>query len=161
MTTKNKNIDRRSSISKICKVGIFGILASTVKTQPSIAKEPTTPESMARAFADIRYELEDPNGGIPTLQNAIEKKDWVNVKEFTKFYDTEFRKAKMVKARKMFPDSNMRGESLQLCNNVTFDLIGINRASRVDDMDEAMKYLEELKQDVRSFMEYEKKIVFP
>ena len=157
------NMDRRASIAKLSSGTLFGIFATVITPQPSFAKskEPVTPESMAKAFADVRFELEDPSGGIPALQKAIETKDWEDVKGFTKFYDLEFRKAKMVKARKMFPDSEMRGETLQLCNNVTFDLIGINRASRVEDQNEALKYLDELKEDVKAFLEYEKKVVIP
>lgn len=150
-------MNRRSYVQKISFMTFGGVL--TLNNQPSFAKEPVTKESMAKAFADVRFELEDPTGGIQILAQAIDEKDWENIKESTKFYDLEFRKAKMVKARKMFPDSDMRGESLQLCNNVTFDLIGINRASRVEDSESAYKYLEELKTDVTKFLEYESKVV--
>ena len=153
--------DRRSSISRISTATFFGAVLSGILPQSSFAKEPVTSETLAKSFAEIHFELENPNGGIALLENAIKTKDWANVKEFTKFYDAEFRKAKMVKTRKMFPDPDMKGEALQLCNNVTFDLIGINRASRVEDVDSALKYLDELKGDISTFLDYESKITLP
>jgi len=162
-TKLNMNMDRRTTLSKISSATLFGILSSAYTPTPAHAKskEPVTKESMAKAFADIKYELNDPDGGIPKLQLAIEKANWEDVKGFTKFYDLEFRKAKMVKARKMFPDSDMKTETLTLTNNVTFDLIGINRASRAEDQNEAFKYLEELKGDITAFLAYEDKVVIP
>lgn len=44
---------------------------------------------------------------------------------------------------------------------MTFDLIGINRASRPgqEDKDEQLRYLQELKSDVEKFLELESTIV--
>jgi len=48
-----------------------------------------------------------------------------------------------------------------MSNAVTFDLIGINRASRPgkENAEEQNRYLEELKKDVERFLELEKTIV--
>ena len=47
-----------------------------------------------------------------------------------------------------------------MSNAVTWDLIGINRASRPgkEDREEQLRYLEELKSDVAKFLELEKTI---
>lgn len=158
---ENENSNRRSALSKISSATMFGISCLSTHSLPAEAKakEPVTAEAMAAAFAAVRKELDDPEGGIAKLGSAIDKKDWTEIKEFTKYYDLEFRKAKMVKARKMFPDKDMKGEALPLCNNVTFDLIGINRAARAEDLVSAMQYYESLKKDVSSFLVYESKVV--
>ena len=72
-----------------------------------------------KAFDVIRYELEDPNGGVAYMQSCVDKVDYAALLEFTKGYDLELRKAKMSQAKKKF---KMGGElPTQLCNNVTFD----------------------------------------
>ena len=45
---------------------------------------------------------------------------------------------------------------------MTFDLIGINRASRPgkENREDQLRYLEELKKDIAKFLELEKTIVF-
>ena len=75
--------------------------------------------------------------------------------QYTKKSDAYFRKAKLGKARKLLTDDKLRsGESLYLSNAVTFDLIGINRASRPgkQNKDEQLRYLTELKDDIEKFL---------
>ena len=80
--------------------------------------------------------------------------------EFTKEYDLEFRKAKMVKARKFLTSKEDKEKGVMLCNAVTFDLIGMNKGCRVGqrNMDQVRKYYDELKIDVQSFLDLEKSI---
>ena len=81
--------------------------------------------------------------------------------EYTKESDAYFRRAKLGKARKLLTDKNFKDGALQLSNAVTFDLIGINRASRPgrESTEEALRYWEELKGDVEKFLELEGTIV--
>eukprot|EP00565_Helicotheca_tamesis_P003120 CAMPEP_0185723662 /NCGR_PEP_ID=MMETSP1171-20130828/427_1 /TAXON_ID=374046 /ORGANISM="Helicotheca tamensis, Strain CCMP826" /LENGTH=147 /DNA_ID=CAMNT_0028391399 /DNA_START=285 /DNA_END=728 /DNA_ORIENTATION=+ len=126
-------------------------------------KEPITAETVADAFNAVRYELEDPNGGAAYLEQKISEKDYAALFEFTKYYDLEFRKAKMGRARKLLTDKALKDEAVLMCNAVTFDLIGINRASRPGQQsaEEAKKYLEEMKADIRKFLDLESTIVIP
>lgn len=147
------------------KMGL--ILLSTVAStaNPSFAhakktKEPMTPEKVTAAFAAVREQLESPDGGIQELKSLIDKEDYDAIREFTKTYDLEFRKAKMVKARRLITAKDDKERGLYLSNSVTFDLIGINRGSRLgkEDISEVKKYWEELKADVTNFLELEKGI---
>ncbi len=71
----------------------------------------------------------------------------------------------MGKARKLLSRAGCRKEvtdaALGLSNAVTFDLIGINRASREGRVneEEGRRYLGELRGDVERFLELEKEIV--
>eukprot|EP00586_Coscinodiscus_wailesii_P023040 CAMPEP_0172504818 /NCGR_PEP_ID=MMETSP1066-20121228/181618_1 /TAXON_ID=671091 /ORGANISM="Coscinodiscus wailesii, Strain CCMP2513" /LENGTH=148 /DNA_ID=CAMNT_0013281173 /DNA_START=307 /DNA_END=753 /DNA_ORIENTATION=+ len=135
--------------------------ALTLPTAAANAKEPITAEDIRVAFSAVRSELESSSGGISVLEAAVSKREWENVKEFTKYYDLEFRKAKMGRAKKMMSDKKMKEDATMLCNAVTFDLIGINKAARVEDFDSAEKYLKELKDDISSFLAFEEKVVAP
>eukprot|EP00957_Ditylum_brightwellii_P125582 9572408-Ditylum_brightwellii.AAC.1 len=69
----------------------------------------------------------------------------------------------MGRARKLLTDKALKDEAVLMCNAVTFDLIGINRASRSgqEDSEVAMKYLVEMRADLKKFLELESTIVIP
>mmetsp|Transcript_378 Transcript_378/g.419 ORF Transcript_378/g.419 Transcript_378/m.419 type:complete len:224 (+) Transcript_378:83-754(+) len=165
----NENIPitptRRHAFKKMGSLLLLSTAASTVN--PSVAqakksKEPMTPEKVTAAFAAVREQLESPEGGIQELKSLIDKEDFDGIREFTQMYDLEFRKAKMVKARRLITGKDELKRGLYLSNSVTFDLIGINRFSREgkEDISEVKKYWEELKTDVINFLELEKGIDF-
>jgi len=162
----NGDSNKMKNTSTLNRRSIFKTFVSSASLisipSPAYAKkkEPSTPETIANAFARVRNELISPDGGVAKLESYIETGKWAEIKEFTKIYDAEFRKETMGRTRKLLPDGKMRGDSIQLCNNVTFDLIGINRASRVGDKDEAKKYLQALKDDIAIFLELEGKVVW-
>jgi len=164
----NENIPvspiRRHAFKQMGSI-LISTAASTVN--PSFAhakksKEPVTPEMVKAAFAAVREQLDSPDGGIQELKSLIDKEDYDAIREFTPTYDLEFRKAKMVKARRLITGKDEIDRGLYLSNSVTFDLIGINRNSRLgkEDIGEVKKYWEELKTDVTSFLEMEKGIDF-
>jgi len=132
---------------------------------PAYAKEPPPPitqEAVTEAFDAIRYELTNPSGVVGTLTNLInDGNSYEEVMQYTKESDAYFRKAKIGKARKLLTDKEIKSGSIQLSNAVTFDLIGINRASRPgqEDKDVQLKYLDDLKKDIEQFLELEKTIV--
>jgi hypothetical protein len=116
------------------------------------------------AFQSIKNELSPDipfvemgkGGGVPYLEGLIQSSNWPEVKEFTKFYDSEFRKAKLGYVRKKIMTSKAQQQQATLMSNaVTFDLIGINRAARAQDQTEALRYLGELKNDITTFLQYE------
>lgn len=80
--------------------------------------------------------------------------------QYTKESDAYFRRAKIGKARKLLTNKDLKGDAIGMSNAVTFDLIGINRASRPgkENKEEQMKYLEELKTDIAKVLELEKTI---
>lgn len=100
-------------------------------------------------FDVIRYELTNPKGGVAYMQACLQRNDFPALLEFTKQYDQVLRKSAMGKAKKLVPDTLMKEQATLASNAVTFDLIGINRASRKgqENKEEALKYLQELVND--------------
>ena len=121
---------------------------------------PPTKETVVATFDPIRYELQNPNGGVATIQKRIDDQDWAGVMEFTKGYDLELRKARMGKAKKLLATKEDKEKATEYANAVTFDLIGINRNSRPgqENVEGANKYLQELREDVSKFLELESTI---
>jgi len=166
-TTNRENnestLSRRNMISKISSLTVSVIatnLNNFVLPAQAANKEPITKEVITSAFAAVREQLESPTGGIATLGKYVESSDYINILEFTKFYDLEFRKAKMVKARKFITNKDAKEKGLYFSNAVTFDLIGMNRGSRKgqENIDEVKKYYGELRSDVLNFLDLEKGI---
>ena len=117
-----------------------------------------------KAFDDIRFELEDPAGGVATMQAAVDKEDFDALFEFTKEYDLEFRKAKMQTAKKKFKMNLASTGGIdvqQILNNVTFDLIGMNKSCRKgqQNIELTRKYLAELKVDIQKFLDLQSTIL--
>lgn len=83
--------------------------------------------------------------------------------QYTKESDAYFRRAKLGRARRLLTDKDLKGEAVQMSNAVTFDLIGINRASRPGKRDKEVqdRYLVELRTDIEKFLELEGTIVIP
>mmetsp|Transcript_22155 Transcript_22155/g.31657 ORF Transcript_22155/g.31657 Transcript_22155/m.31657 type:complete len:208 (-) Transcript_22155:186-809(-) len=140
------------------------ILTTTLAPQASLAKEAIeiTPTLVTETFTTIRNELTSPTGLISTLTTLIDNGSFEEIIQYTKESDAYFRKAKLGKARKLLTDKNVKDEAVLMSNAVTFDLIGINRASRPgrESREDQLRYLEELKRDVEKFLELEKTIVF-
>lgn len=142
-------------------------IAAASSTTPLIAnaKEepaPITQQTVTEAFDAIRYELSNPSGVVTKLTKLInDGNSFEEVMQFTKESDAYFRRAKVGKARKLLTDKELKSSSIQLSNAITFDLIGINRASRPGQQskEEQLKYLDELKKDIESVLELEKTIV--
>lgn len=161
----NGEISRRKSMQKLITPIISSALVNTVSPPAVFAKEkePSTPQALSDAFNKVKNELTSSSGGMSILTTMINNKEWENVKEFTKNYDLEFRKAMMGSARKLIPKDNnkqLRADATQMCNNVTFDLIAVNKASRVEDIDAAIKALGILKNDISEFLDLESKVVW-
>lgn len=120
-----------------------------------------TKQTVADAFDAIRFELNDASGVVASLGNLIENGSFEEIIQYTRESDLYFRKEKLGKARKLLTDKDLKGDAVLMSNAVTFDLIGINRASRPgkESKEEQMKYLGELKKDIKIFLELEGTIV--
>lgn len=157
----NKNSTRRNVL---IQSGILGVSTFLSNISPAHAakkeSEPLTKENVQAAFDAIRYELEDPKGGISTMQNYINQEDYEGLLEFTKTYDQILRKGKWGRC-KAFLTSNAEKEVATLQGNaVTFDLIGINRSSRASQQSQAQcnKYLNELRTDLQKMLDMQSTI---
>ncbi|KAL3763320.1 hypothetical protein ACHAW5_007712 [Stephanodiscus triporus] len=150
----------RSIPAAIAAIASTAAAATTISPPPAIAKDTPviTKQSVEEAFDAIRHELHSPDGVVSTLTDLINSGSNEEVMQYTKESDAYFRKAKLGKARKLLTDDKLRGgDSIYISNAVTFDLIGINRASRPGKVnkDEQLKYLDELRRDIEKFLDLE------
>ena len=162
-TTRRSFFERSIAASTIATTASTALAVATmVSPLRAFAKETPpvviTKQSVKDAFDAIRYELQSPDGVVSTLSKLINSGSYEEVMQYTKESDAYFRKAKLGKARKLLTDDKLRGgDSIAMSNAVTFDLIGINRASRPgkENKVEQMKYLDELRNDIEKFLELE------
>ncbi|KAL9179710.1 hypothetical protein ACHAXT_009000 [Thalassiosira profunda] len=154
---------RRNLLEQTGALVVGAAALSTIPLPAAAAKEevPITRQAVTEAFDAIRNELNDPSGVVATLAKLIESGSFEDILQYTKESDAYFRKAKMGKARKLLTDKALKGDAVAMSNAVTFDLIGINRASRPgkENKGEQQRYLEELKKDIGRFLELEGTIV--
>lgn len=159
---------------RMLQQSFISVIATTVtfhsNVQSSYAAaattEPSSIEVIHTAFENVRNELVDDNGGIPYMKSLIDNEKYIDLLEFTKTYDLILRKGIMGKAKKFLLNNNDKDLATQLCNNVTFDLIGINRSVRSKTnndnnmkQNDAIKYLKELQDDIEKFLALEPKQV--
>jgi hypothetical protein len=160
-TTTRRSFFERSIAAAIATAASTASAVVTISPLQAFAKETPvviTKQSVKEAFDAIRYELQSPDGVVSTLSKLINSGSYEEVMQYTKESDAYFRKAKLGKARKLLTDDKLRGgDSIAMSNAVTFDLIGINRASRPgkENKDEQLKYLDELRNDIEKFLELE------
>jgi hypothetical protein len=150
------------------------LTTTTTTTTPSwilIASAATLEPPAMAAVRDLVFSKSDSttnnNGGILfQLQDYLEQRDYAALRQNTAQYDLILRKQAMGRAQQALlaavaddddDDRNSKVLSQQaqaLRNAVTFDLIGINRASRPgqENATEVARYMDELKNDVVAFM---------
>lgn len=144
---------------------------SAVEAKEELPAVPSTKAEIQAALQPIRDEFIGPDGGIPYIQKLIETQDFPTLMAFTPTYDLKMRKLNMGKAAKVMGNvyaSESEKEQKKAFavtatlakNAVTFDLIGINRASRPgqEDVEKATKYLQELKDDMQKFLDLEQSL---
>jgi hypothetical protein len=144
---------------------LFGLATTlTLPSSPAMAKdepiELRSKEEVTAAFQPIKFELQDPKGGVAFMQQKIDQQDWAGLMDFTKGYDLELRKKTMGTAKKLLQSKDIQLLGTEYSNAVTFDLIGMNRNSRAgqESVEGANKYLQELRDDVAKFLTLEETI---
>lgn len=85
------------------------------------------------------------------LETYINAKNWPEIKEQTKFYDLELRKKIMGKMKGTLRTKEEKVRAQELRNGVTFDLIGINKSARKEDAQEALRFLDIMRQELNDF----------
>ena len=155
------NVGRRDVIKSAGSLLTLSTIMSSVNVPVVQAKDkgPVSISVVREAFQAVRDVLKE-GGEIDELGALVEKEDYEAIMEFTKGYDLDFRKAKMGKARKFLTNKEDKERAVLNCNAVTFDLIGMNKGSRVGqrDIEQVKKYYGELKADIQTFLELESNI---
>jgi hypothetical protein len=167
----------RGCFIKQTAISIIAVIAAgtDIHRQPQSVYAATTTEILSKeeqealstkriaAFDAVRKELT--TNGIPYMKQLIQEEKYDELLEFTKTYDQILRKQKMGSAKKLIAVNigtdnendlkNIKDRATQYSNNVTFDLIGINRSIRpnaTNQQENAMKYLQELQTDIEQFL---------
>jgi hypothetical protein len=120
-----------------------------------------THENVQKAFDALRYELNGANGGVATMQRAVDASDWETLLSITKTYDQTLRKGQIGRIRSFLSDKERSILTLS-ANAITFDLIGINRNSRPgqENAAEANRYLDELRTDLQLIIDKQKLVMY-
>ncbi|KAL7558973.1 hypothetical protein ACA910_006315 [Epithemia clementina (nom. ined.)] len=106
----------------------------------------------------IQAELDFKEGTqLALLQQAVENRQFAALLELTKSMDVSLRK-QVLGAAKAFVSAETVANSpttpTQYCNNVTFDLIGMNRYSRPgqEQVEQVEFYFQQLQKDMRGLL---------
>jgi len=165
-TTTNATCSRREILTNTAAAQVVAAAAAAAlvvagSTTPAVATDTAANEisSSSSPWDAVRQELYDPNGGVAYLQSCLDQRNFAAVLAFTKEYDQILRKAAMGQAKKTLHDKAAKEQATAACNAVTFDLIGMNRNARPgqENYEQAVKYLQELKQDAEALLALEGK----
>uniref|UniRef100_A0A7S3V914 RxLR effector protein n=1 Tax=Chaetoceros debilis TaxID=122233 RepID=A0A7S3V914_9STRA len=121
LMSSDGTLSRKNFFEKTLSLSFFSAAASFGGSSPAHAKskgEPVTKDSIKAAFQAVRDQLESPDGGVNRLRAMIEKEDFEEIMEFTKYYDLEFRKAKIVKARRLLTSKEVKERGVYTCPTV-------------------------------------------
>ena len=148
---------RRELINTIAAFGVVTGFAPPAHSK--MPKETLTEENFKAAWDDLKYELNDPKGGVSIMQSRIDDQDFVGLMEFTKGYDLDVRKLKIGRC-KAYLSSVEQAIATMSANAITFDLIGINRSARVgqENQSECNRYLKELRTDLQAVIDQERTV---
>jgi len=142
-------------IPKSLKQFSGSFIASFVLTsQPSLAVAEAEPlPSIEKCFSAIRKEL-DNSESLNRLQTDINQENWVDIIKFSREYDAGFRGVVLKSLWKQLGEGKDKG--IELTNSFTYDLIGLNKAARNHDADDANYRLKQVRSDLTAFLELEK-----
>lgn len=158
----NNNPSRRNVLMQSGFVSLSFLLSSPLPAHAKKTKEmePITKENVQAAFDALRYELDDPKGGVAVMQTFIDNQDFTGLLDFTKTYDQVLRKQKWARCKSMLTNNAEKEVATLQGNAVTFDLIGMNRSSRAgqENVESATKYLNELRTDLQKMIDMQSKI---
>lgn len=129
----------------------FASAAALALTPLSAQAKKPPPMSVGKAASAVRFELQDAAGSLGRLQAALDAQDFTLLMETTKTMDQSLRKQIVGQAKYYWEDQSA---GTQLSNNITFDLIGINRNARPgqENAEGVQKYLNELQQDLKAIL---------
>jgi hypothetical protein len=102
----------------------------------------------------VRKELDPKQGeSLARIKKDIDDGNWDDLKLFTREYDAGFRGGILKSTWKQLGDKKKRG--IEISNSFTFDLIGLNQAARKADKQDALKRLDDVRQDISDFLTLE------
>ena len=155
---QNGKDDKAKSLVQKFMLGVVLLLPLMMNPVTSMAASEPLP-SLQKCFDAVRKELDPIEGeSLKRLSNDIQTNNWDDVKLFTREYDAGFRGYVMKSTWKQIEDNDIKKRGIEISNSFTFDLIALNKASRVKDTEDAIKRLAEVKQDLTNFLALESQI---
>lgn len=136
----------RPSLSKIVS---SVLIATSIVTSP-IASYAAELYPLDKCFAALQKEVEE-RPSLNRIQSDIESEKWDDLKLFTREYDAGLRGSVMKSVWKQLSGEKKKA-GIDLSNSFTFDLIGMNKAARKGDKEEALKYLTLVEKDLKDFL---------
>lgn len=131
-------------------LGINGMLLV-----PGIANAKAVLPSLEKCFGAVEKEVAPDGESIIRLREDIKKGDWSDVKAFSREYDAGFRGGVLKNAWKQLEGEDQK-LGIEITNSFTFDLIALNKAARNEDTAEANTRLDQVKEDLKSFLKLRK-----
>lgn len=120
----------------------------------NIVQAKTDLPPLDKCFNALRKEINE-GESLLRLENDITTSNWEDIKIFTREYDAGFRGGVLKSIWKQLDgDSKMKG--IEISNSFTYDLIGMNKAARNQDPDNAKIMLQKVKQDLTDYLSLEK-----
>eukprot|EP00903_Cladosiphon_okamuranus_P014167 g13166.t1 len=155
MSFSGDSCNRGGLFSEMAR-GAAGLgLAVAVAPSPASAKQAEAPPvNWKDEFGSVK---EATDLVLSDLRNLTNKGEWGELMEQAKGYDQSIRKGLMGNVRKKMP-KELKGDAMTYRNNVTFDLIAVNKAARVEDKSKALEVLDILESDIKDFLNLEKRI---
>mmetsp|Transcript_27491 Transcript_27491/g.26302 ORF Transcript_27491/g.26302 Transcript_27491/m.26302 type:complete len:196 (+) Transcript_27491:149-736(+) len=118
------------------------------------AQAADTLPSLEKCFNAVRKELDLKDGAsLIRIKGDIDEGKWDDLKLFSREYDAGFRGGVLKSAWKQLGDNKQKG--IKVTNSFTFDLIGLNKASRNEDKEDAYHRLDQITQDLKDFLALE------
>jgi hypothetical protein len=118
------------------------------------AQAADTLPSLEKCFNAVRKELDLKDGAsLIRIKADIDEGKWDDLKLFSREYDAGFRGGVLKSAWKQLGDNKQKG--IKVTNSFTFDLIGLNKASRNEDKEDAYHRLDQITQDLKDFLALE------
>ena len=137
------------STNKIKTVAILSIIINSITNYPISTEAKEELPSLSKIFNAVRKELSSDGESLNRLKTDINNENWSDILTYTREYDAGFRGGVLKSAWKQLGDQKKKG--IELSNSFTFDLIALNKAARVQNKDEALLRLEQVKQDLIEF----------
>lgn len=108
--------------------------------------------TLEKCFAAVRNEVND-GQSIKRLQEDINSNNWDDIIQFSREYDAGFRGGVLKSIWKQLDVGKEKG--IELANSFTYDLIGLNKAARRHDVDDANFRLNQVREDLSAFLQLE------
>eukprot|EP00752_Nemacystus_decipiens_P005848 g5282.t1 len=155
MSNSGGSCDRKAFFAEVARGAAGMSLTAAVAPSMACAKEAAgAPVNWKAEFGSVKKATDLV---LSDLRNLTNNGDWEELMEQAKEYDQSIRKGLMGNVRKKMP-KELKGDAMTYRNNITFDLIAVNKAARVEDKPRALEVLDILEKDIKDFLDLEKRI---